>query len=137
MNLTIEQIYNEPAGEVMDTWIAEYAMVWMVHPTLHPLIFSKGNDEIVTRELTSFGSFMPSEDIATAFQVLDMLDPKEWDIQISRDTEDEGKTWDVGLYRYSEDDALEAGHAIANTLPLAICQARLLARLHQVAKAVK
>ena len=121
ITLTREQIENEPAGRTMDAWIAEYVMEWR-----HTSIGWITKDNIANIKTCYW---KPSDDIAAFWMVIDKLDRKEWDIQIVSDTEEEGKEWGVSFYHYSEADALEHGSATADTVPLAGCRARLLAKL--------
>ncbi|MDB4893108.1 MAG: Phage sandwich domain [Gemmatimonadetes bacterium] len=88
-----------------DEWIAEHVMGW-ARDGRH---FRDGVGRIRTIDVTSFGSFQPSSDVAAAFEALDSVGGivtiqrkmGEWFVSIGSETR-----W-------------------AATLPLAICEALL------------
>ena len=146
INLTREQIENEPAGRTMDALVAEYVMGWA--KSIAPDVIWYADDEYkkmlgdvfffynnVVRHANKngYGLFQPSTDIAAFWMVIDKLDRKEWDIQIVSNTEEKGEEWSVSFYHYSETEALEYGSASAKTVPLTGCRARLLAMLEREA----
>lgn len=91
-------------------------------------------DTAVSVEVCKFSqlpvNFSPSKNLKDAFSVLEeKFDRTVWDIDISSDTEDEGKRWGVNLTEWSDKPigSLREGWAVAETLQLAICRAVLLA----------
>lgn len=123
-DLTRDEILNMPAGREMDALIAERVMGWEIHPHKTHYIHNDGK----TGYFVPCGEFQPSEDIAAAWQVVERMRYKNFysqhtDLTLASENE-EWWSWTFidhnPLAGYSE-------KATAETAPLAICRAALLA----------
>lgn len=128
MNLTYEQIINEPAGRQLDAWVAELAMGWRKgFSNLH----NEKPDMWIThpnKPWTWIDDWYPSTDMDDALDVLEKLKNTytlEW---LSDDTYPNGERfWKIELKRYFILGRIDVISIEASTAPLAICRAGLLA----------
>ena len=121
--MTKDEILNMEAGREMDALIAEKVMGWDVHPHRTHYINRDAKNE--HPYFVICGDFEPSTDIAAAWQVVEkMSSRKDWDehpVCIVRNYAFKDM-WTVELRDYDFD-------ATAETAPLAICRAALLAAM--------
>ena len=119
--MTRDDILNMPAGREMDALIEK--LVFCHAPYLDSLdIWRVAVDENMERVLPKY-----STDIAAAWEVVEKFDRTSWDVNIYSQTESDVPTWEVALYEYFENGVGRIGKAEADTAPLAICRAALLA----------
>lgn len=127
---TREQILVEPAGRQMDAWVAEWVMEWKVtddklfafsHNTKKGYMLGQHAD------IAFVETFMPSSDIAAAWQVVEKLTANEWSSQF----EFNKFCWWILFFRIDPvlPEEISEGVGEADTAPLAICRAALLAVL--------
>lgn len=125
--MTHDEILNMEAGRELDTLIAEKVMGWArwKGATLgweNPPSFFR------TWELTSYGSFQPSTDISAAWDVIEKM---EYNWSFVRDVGKCGSEYEtIGnmLYRFIYTaPGMPIEGIVADTAPLAICRAALLA----------
>ena len=124
--LTREQILNAEHEE-LDILVAVHVMGWRVFDS-SILTFITDSGKYITRELTSYGSFMPSEDISSAWTVVEKMGEKDcWmTIHYGPDEQAGGEpTYFVEVVNPCLPDVC------ADTAPLAICRAALLAKLEE------
>lgn len=135
---TREMILNEPAGRQMDAWVLEYVMgyrkiecprtVWFSMDRWRELsdtvFFKNITGSMFIADKNGYGVFRTSQDIAAAWQVMEKLLSGDFGrhfyIELSNKTTT-GTGWNCLIY--------DVGYAEADTAPLAICRAGLLAVL--------
>jgi hypothetical protein len=134
---TIEQVKAEPAGAQIDAWVAKFVLEWELIDTPDSTWFEKskwenidhdvyciyesftGRREIIHAYKNGYSRFKPSQDIAAAWQVVEKF--QQFDFQM--DASDSffvafqvaGQGWSKTVH--------------ADTAPLAICRAALMAKL--------
>jgi O-glycosyl hydrolase len=115
---TRDEILNMPAGREMDELVATRVMGWDVHPHATHYIRNDGKNVY----FVICGEFEPSSDIAAAWQVVEKMTDGETPNDCEIHTTVRG--WRCDFYR---------GSATAETAPLAICRAALIAALERTA----
>jgi hypothetical protein len=138
--MTLEEALALPAGAELDALVAEQVMGW---PLWRPesrggaVLESWGFDahgrvqKVVERRETTAGRegwwtcpelWSPSTDIAAAWEVVTDVS-RTLKVEVYRD----GHTTTFWMCSIEHDDNSEAGYAVAETAPLAICRAALKA----------
>ena len=114
--MTRDDILNMPAGREMDALIEK--LVFCHAPYLDSLdIWRVAVDENMERVLPKY-----STDIAAAWEVTE----KFWSVKVNKYLD--GKEWRAYVVRLSNDNKSNSdGGSFADTAPLAICRAALLA----------
>jgi len=128
MNLTREQILNEPAGRQMDAWIAEYVMGWKI------TVYSDGH--IAFEDGSPYGRhevhFKPSTNIAVAWEVVEKFAHRA----INKTAAEMGfSAFGLTAYPSGGWECRIGGlkdSPVEKTVPLAICRAALLAVMEGV-----
>jgi hypothetical protein len=142
--VTRDEILNMPAGREMDALIAENLFGWhwvtgilaFGQPSLiSPELYGKQKDHLIDTTLRRDNGTFPhySTDIAAAWEVVEkMRDPSddEPDFWVITDA---GKNhgWVVSSYWAHHDGNIDNFHVQAETAPLAICRASLLAVMQE------
>lgn len=135
--MTREEILSLPAGRELDVLVAEKVMGWRctIGETSH-----KGRVIAWPFPDRSGIEFEPSTDIAAAWLVVEHIrgwkplcrrDPCDYfaidSPQVGNDYPDPPGAWCVGWHDYAGGERISSVEAKADTAPLAICRAALLA----------
>lgn len=114
-----EEILNMPAGREMDALIGEYVFGWKkgTFPVYEPMK-SKHGDYIV-RPIAQY-----STDIAVAWEVVEWIQKNGYSFELTEHADPQG---DYILQVWRRDMERDDFIARAETVPLAICRAALLA----------
>ena len=122
------KILNMPAGREMD------ALVWMAmnnqKPDLSMCRYVDGDYQ--PNAGYPVGHIIPppySKEIYWAWNALSKFDQKEWDICVYTHTDSEPLVWETTMCEYFEDGIGRQGKGEADTVPLAICRAILMATI--------
>ena len=146
MKPTRDEILAEPAGPRMDAWVAEFVMEWELidNPVpswfaeagwesldrdiycVHDSTFTQGK-EIIHANKNGYSRFKPSVYIAAAWIVLMKLLQMQISSEIISHFCSTGGDFVCHVWRY--DSLSEGSTARANTAPLAICRAALIAKV--------
>jgi hypothetical protein len=115
--MTRDEILNMPAGREMDALVAEKVMGWRLHP--HKTHWMTNNNNF-----RRIGTFLPSDDISAAWEVVEKMKEKGRLYLIVSD--DIGYKAEILL-----NDPVPMATAQCDTAPLAICRAALLAVMEE------
>jgi hypothetical protein len=140
MKLTREQIENMPASREIDALVAEFIMgekkpIYLhSHPIVTQTKYSINMSWYCLPEYEKGDvcEWIPkpySTDIAAAWEVVETFDRKSWDVSVSSLTDNDDEVWEVFFAEYFEDGVGRIGKASAETAPLAICRAALIAMM--------
>ena len=117
MNLTRQDVLNMPSGEEIRDLAATLVMGWN----------KQGNWWVKNRLMHTVSNWTPDVNILNAFWIIETFDRKHWDISISSFTDNDGEVWEVSFFEYFEDGVGRHGKAEAETAPLAITRAAIIA----------
>ena len=131
--MTRDEILSMPAGRELDALVAERVMGWDIHPV---------SPDPYEKELAWYSEdgklqcgdeyWKPSENIADAFQVVEKMKELGYKVQRFGTGDLMGDKWQASfadVYRIVSYKGDKGDFADADTLPLAISQAALLAVL--------
>ncbi len=121
--MTEQEIDNMPAGREMDALIAEKVMMFPMAAIPHAL--TKDKRVIDKGDHAWLECKCYSTDIAAAWEVVEKLMPscEQGNPEINRGFDGKKPAWHVYF------DGGDRGHAIGETISLAICRAALLATI--------
>lgn len=127
MPKTVVRPHKIEAGERMDTLVAVNVMGWRVIPGTNPLAFHDELGRIRTRDLTSFGSFMPSIEMNAAWEVVARMHREHGCSLMLEQVRDSNEFHGapVGSFLALFQDFCTRGVGIAPDGPLAISRAAL------------